>query len=74
MRSWDRVASRLNAEGLRVVSYDLRGHGGSDVAGDYSPASFEEDLATVLEELGLEKPVLVGHSLGAHRPRLRGVT
>jgi pimeloyl-ACP methyl ester carboxylesterase len=63
--SWDRVAPRLSAEGLRVVSYDLRGHGGSDVAGDYSPAAFDEDLAAVLEELGLEKPVLVGHSLGA---------
>ncbi len=64
-RSWARVAPRLSAEGLRVVTYDLRGHGGSDVAGDYSPAAFDEDLATVLEELGLEMPVLVGHSLGA---------
>jgi pimeloyl-ACP methyl ester carboxylesterase len=64
-RSWDRVAPRLSAEGLRVVSYDQRGHGGSDVAGDYSPFAFEKDLATVLEGLGLEKPILVGHSLGA---------
>ena len=63
-RSWDRLAPRLSAEGLRVVSYDLRGHGGSDAAGDYSPSSFEEDFAAILEELGLEKPVLVGHSLG----------
>jgi pimeloyl-ACP methyl ester carboxylesterase len=64
-RSWDRVAPRLSTEGLRVVTYDLRGHGGSDVAGDYSPSAFEEDLAAVLEGLGLEKPILVGHSLGA---------
>jgi pimeloyl-ACP methyl ester carboxylesterase len=65
-RSWDRVAPHLNAEGLRVVSYDQRGQGGSDVAGDYSLSSLEEDLAAVLEELGLvEKPILVGHSLGA---------
>jgi pimeloyl-ACP methyl ester carboxylesterase len=64
-RSWDRVAPRLRAEGLRVVSYDLRGHGGSDVSGDYSPSAFEADLAAVLEQLRLEKPVLVGHSLGA---------
>ena len=64
-RSWDRVAPRLSAEGLRVVSYDQRGHGGSDAAGDYSPSAFEEDLAAVLEGLGLEKPILVGHSLGA---------
>jgi pimeloyl-ACP methyl ester carboxylesterase len=64
-RSWDRVAPRLSAQGLRVVSYDQRGHGGSDVAGDYSPSAFEEDLASVLEGLGIEKPILVGHSLGA---------
>jgi esterase len=64
-RSWDRVAPRLSALGLRVVSYDQRGHGGSDAAGDYSPSAFEADLAAVLEELGLEKPILVGHSLGA---------
>jgi pimeloyl-ACP methyl ester carboxylesterase len=65
-RSWDRVAPHLSAEALRVVTYDQRGHGSSDVAGDYSPSSFEEDLAAVLDELGLvEKPILVGHSLGA---------
>jgi pimeloyl-ACP methyl ester carboxylesterase len=64
-RSWDRVAPRLSAEGLRVVTYDQRGHGGSDVAGSYSPSAFDEDLVAVLEEVGLEKPILVGHSLGA---------
>src|SRR5918997_3708828 len=64
-RSWDRVVPRLNAEGLRVVIYDQRGHGSSDVAGDYSYSAFAKDLALVLEEHGLEKPVLVGHSLGA---------
>jgi pimeloyl-ACP methyl ester carboxylesterase len=64
-RSWDRVAPRLSAKGLRVVSYDQRGHGGSGAAGDYSPSAFEADLALVLEELRLEKPILVGHSLGA---------
>jgi pimeloyl-ACP methyl ester carboxylesterase len=47
------------------VTYDQRGHGGSDVASDYSRSAFDEDLAAVLEELGLEKSILVGHSLGA---------
>ena len=64
-RSWDRVAPRLSAGGLRVVTYDQRGHGASDVAEDYSQASFVGDLAAVLGELGLEEPILVGHSLGA---------
>jgi pimeloyl-ACP methyl ester carboxylesterase len=64
-RSWDRVAPRLSAGGLRVVTYDQRGHGASDVSKDYSPSAFEEDLAAVLDELELEEPMLVGHSLGA---------
>jgi pimeloyl-ACP methyl ester carboxylesterase len=64
-RSWDRVAPHLSASSLRVVTYDQRGHGASDVSKDYSPSAFEEDLAAVLDELELEEPMLVGHSLGA---------
>jgi pimeloyl-ACP methyl ester carboxylesterase len=64
-RSWDRVAPRLSASGLRVVTYDQRGHGASDVSEDYPPSAFDEDLMAVLGELELEDPILVGHSLGA---------
>ena len=64
-RTWDHVVPRLSAGGLRVVSYDQRGHGASGTSDDYSPSAFCEDLAAVLGELGLEKPILVGHSLGA---------
>jgi pimeloyl-ACP methyl ester carboxylesterase len=63
--SWDRVAPRLSTGGLRVVSYDQRGHGASGASDDYSPSAFCEDLGVVLGELGLEEPILVGHSLGA---------
>jgi pimeloyl-ACP methyl ester carboxylesterase len=64
-RSWDRVAPRLRAGGLRVVTYDQRGHGASGTSEDYSPSAFAADLAAVLGEFGLEEPILVGHSLGA---------
>jgi pimeloyl-ACP methyl ester carboxylesterase len=63
--SWDRVAPRLSTGGLRVVTYDQRGHGASDTSDDYSPSAFCEDLAAVLDDLGLKEPILVGHSLGA---------
>ena len=63
-RSWDRVAPRLSTR-LRVVTYDQRGHGASDISDDYSLAALDADLATVLNELNLEDVVLVGHSLGA---------
>jgi pimeloyl-ACP methyl ester carboxylesterase len=49
----------------RVVNMDLRGHGASGVPGSgYAPADFAEDLAFLSRELGLHKPVVVGHSIG----------
>jgi pimeloyl-ACP methyl ester carboxylesterase len=64
-RSWDRVAPRLSRSGLRVVTYDQRGHGASDASNDYSLPAFEKDLAALSENLDLREPVLIGHSLGA---------
>jgi len=49
----------------RVVSVDLRGHGESDKPDEhYSIAGFAEDVAWMAEQLGLESPIVVGHSLG----------
>lgn len=49
----------------RVVAVDLRGHGASDAPeGDYSGEVLGEDLRVVCRELGLDRPVVVGHSLG----------
>ena len=61
--------SRLLARGgYRVIAYDARGHGESPPAPD--PAAYEyrdlvADLRRVLDELGLERPVLAGSSMGA---------
>jgi pimeloyl-ACP methyl ester carboxylesterase len=66
-RIWDGVAPRLVGAGLRVVALDLRGHGASDQPGSgYDFASVGRDLAAALDGLGLERPVLVGHSWGAN--------
>jgi pimeloyl-ACP methyl ester carboxylesterase len=49
----------------RCVSVDLRGHGESDQpAGDYSIKTFAADLARVIAETGLDRPVAIGHSMG----------
>lgn len=49
----------------RVVSVDLRGHGMSDQPDDgYTMAGFADDVAWVCAELGLDHPVVVGHSMG----------
>ena len=51
-----------------TVTYDHRGHGKSDKAetgqGNYSVQILADDLATLIQNLGLEKPVVVGFSLG----------
>ena len=47
-----------------VVAFDLRGHGDSDQPGAYTMGHFIADLHAVIAQLGLERPVLVGHSLG----------
>jgi len=68
---WGPVIRRLRDDGLRVVAYDLRGHGrsASGADGDYALERFGEDLEAVLAAAGVgaerEAATVVGHSLGA---------
>jgi pimeloyl-ACP methyl ester carboxylesterase len=50
----------------RAVAFDFRGHGRSDPAedGSYSVADMASDIAAVVDTLGIERFVLVGHSMG----------
>lgn len=49
----------------RVVAVDLRGHGESDKPqGPYPIAQFADDVAWLCRELGLVKPIVIGHSMG----------
>ncbi|HYY90303.1 MAG TPA: alpha/beta hydrolase [Chloroflexota bacterium] len=49
----------------RVISVDLRGHGESDKPQqDYTMAQFADDLAWLCEQLRVQKPVVIGHSMG----------
>src|SRR5829696_11552 len=66
-RIWDGVASRLAGAGLRVVALDQRGHGDAEQPGSgYDFASVGRDLAAALAALGIERPLLAGHSWGAN--------
>ena len=51
----------------RAVALDFRGHGDSDPAenGDYSISGLAGDVEATVDQLGLRRFVLVGHSLGA---------
>jgi pimeloyl-ACP methyl ester carboxylesterase len=56
----------LLAEHFRVLTYDLRGHGYSDVPAEgYTPEQMAEDLLELLDALEIDRPVIVGHSYGA---------
>jgi pimeloyl-ACP methyl ester carboxylesterase len=62
---WSRVAADL-ASDYDVIMVDARGHGRSDAPeGGYDPGQQAADLAAVIAALGLEKPSILGHSMGA---------
>ncbi len=62
----------------RVHAFDLRGHGDSDWASDYSHRLIADDVIVAMDALGISGAVLVGHSTGGnvallvamHRPDL----
>jgi N-formylmaleamate deformylase len=62
---WSPVAEALAPE-YDVVMVDARGHGHSDAPDiGYGPAEQAEDLAGVITGLGLNRPAILGHSMGA---------
>ncbi len=60
------LAPRLAAAGFFVLVYDQRGQGRSAPApeGDYRYARYADDLAALLDEAGLPRATLLGHSHG----------
>ena len=64
-RFWDCLASAL-APHHRVIAMDLRGRGLSDKPPTgYSIEYHCKDILALMNDRGLERPVLMGHSLGA---------
>lgn len=62
---WTRVARDLEQD-YDVIIYDARGHGLSDgpITG-FTPQLLAEDAAGIIQTLKLERPFLLGHSMGA---------
>lgn len=62
---WSRVAHDLESD-YDLIMTDARGHGRSDgVSTGFSLETLADDAAGVIRELGLQKPYLFGHSMGA---------
>ncbi|WP_369131423.1 alpha/beta fold hydrolase [Modestobacter roseus] len=56
------AAPRLT--GHRVVALDLSGHGDSEHRTDYDPLLWAREVVAVGAAAGLDRPVVIGHSMG----------
>ncbi|HEX3140485.1 MAG TPA: alpha/beta fold hydrolase [Rhizobacter sp.] len=61
--NWRSVARQL-AGSYRVLGVDLRNHGASPWADSMSYVEMAEDVMALIVRLGLNRPTLVGHSMG----------
>jgi len=66
---WAKQYQSVLAEEFRLVAYDLRGHGMSEAPLEpvhYTDGQlWADDLAAIIAQLGLDRPVLVGWSYGS---------
>jgi pimeloyl-ACP methyl ester carboxylesterase len=69
--SWDLVSLHL-AQRYRVLALDQRGHGDSEWVRDvaYSNDDMALDAAAFIETLGLDRVILIGHSMGGRNAML----
>ncbi|HCP63410.1 MAG TPA: hypothetical protein DIU09_02355 [Hyphomonadaceae bacterium] len=61
---WSRVARALEAD-FDIVMLDARGHGTSSPSPEWAQYNPGRDIAEVIEALGLQTPIVMGHSIGA---------
>jgi pimeloyl-ACP methyl ester carboxylesterase len=62
---WSRMAEAMAAN-YRLIAIDLRGHGDSAWVRPpaYGPCDHANDLARLIDSLGIERPFIAGHSMG----------
>ena len=70
-RAWDVFMPELTQR-ARVIRLDLPGHGASSPLPAYSAATLVEPVAQLVQSLGLDRPHVVGHSLGGLMATLLG--
>ena len=65
--TWDHLAPRLADEGYRVVAPFMRGYAPSQIPADhdYSALKLGEDIQALIQALGAESAVVIGHDWGA---------
>jgi pimeloyl-ACP methyl ester carboxylesterase len=65
---FDALTASLTERAVRVIVWDLRGHGQSTLSAGVRFAARDalDDLGALLAECGVDAPVLIGHSLGGN--------
>lgn len=62
-KNWNSIAKQM-ARKYRILSVDLRNHGASPWCDTMSYVEMAEDIVEFLDQRGLEKANIVGHSMG----------
>jgi pimeloyl-ACP methyl ester carboxylesterase len=63
---WHKMVGRL-AEHFKVITFDNRGAGGTDKPpGAYTAKMLADDTAGLLDAIGIEKAIVMGHSMGGY--------
>jgi N-formylmaleamate deformylase len=71
---WTRLAQALEGE-YDLIMFDARGHGLSDAPeAGYAPEAHAADIAGLVQALGLVRPALIGHSMGAGNVAMAAAT
>ena len=60
---WSFIAPQLT-HSYHVAALDLSGHGDSDHRHRYSMETWSDEVLAVADHLGMERPILIGHSMG----------
>lgn len=63
-RHWDQQFSALSGD-FRVLRYDARGYGRSSIPAEDAPYADHDDLAALLDSVGVDSAHLVGWSMGS---------
>ncbi|MBN1125938.1 MAG: alpha/beta hydrolase [Sedimentisphaerales bacterium] len=72
--SWSSLAAKFQTE-YDVIMFDARGHGFSEKPeGPYDLTTHVEDLVGLIKALDIQKPILIGHSMGSGTVALTAAT
>lgn len=73
-RYWDAFAREIGGR-LRLIAPDARGHGDSARPDDgYAASDFVADAVCVLNSLGVDRALVVGHSMGGYHATMLAAT